>query len=323
MMICSKHKQNGLSLVELMIAVTLGLLLTGAVVSFFTQTKRSYLENDNYSRMQENARFAMDILAQDLMHAGFLGEATATSDVTIISSPAPNAPATCSTLALTWYDFVSVEDAINYSHDLSDSDVATNYSNCLASTDVKDSDNNILFITRTFSVPVGSTVTNSVYIRSNGVNSILYQKGVTSDPSFTGNDWLFQPVIYYIDDDNILSRKYLNYTSATPSITSEPLVSGIEYFHIEFGIDTDLDGAPNYYYSPASGASTDATLNNAVTARIFVLARTPDEDFNYSDGKTYTMGGKSLSSYNDHFHRRVYTTTVALKNLRNQLLATQ
>ena len=67
-------KQSGLTLVELMIAMVLALFIIGAVISVFMQTKNSTRVNETVGRIQENGRFALRLLAEDLKHAGFFGK---------------------------------------------------------------------------------------------------------------------------------------------------------------------------------------------------------------------------------------------------------
>ena len=69
----SKHKQRGLSLVEIMIAMLISLFLLGGVIQVYSSTRITYRTNEGLSRLQENARFVFDRIAADLSAAGFLG----------------------------------------------------------------------------------------------------------------------------------------------------------------------------------------------------------------------------------------------------------
>jgi type IV pilus assembly protein PilW len=71
----SQHlsSQAGLSLVELMVAMTISLFLLAGVVQIFLGSKQSYRVNDGLSRLQENARYAFDRIAQDLNAGGYMG----------------------------------------------------------------------------------------------------------------------------------------------------------------------------------------------------------------------------------------------------------
>jgi len=69
----SRRFQRGLSLVELMIALVLGLLLTTGVISIFISSKQSYAQQDAQAQIQENVRFALEMIARDLRMAGYGG----------------------------------------------------------------------------------------------------------------------------------------------------------------------------------------------------------------------------------------------------------
>jgi len=64
-----KH-QGGLTLVEIMVAITLSLLLLAGVMQIFISSKASYNLQNGIGRLQENARFATDILADSIGMAG-------------------------------------------------------------------------------------------------------------------------------------------------------------------------------------------------------------------------------------------------------------
>ncbi|WP_295467938.1 PilW family protein [uncultured Pseudomonas sp.] len=70
----SAKAQRGLSIIELMIALLLGLLLMGGVLQLFLSSKRTYLTNAALSQVQESGRFALEFLAYDLRNAGYRGE---------------------------------------------------------------------------------------------------------------------------------------------------------------------------------------------------------------------------------------------------------
>ncbi len=65
------HRQSGLTLIELMIAIALSLLVLAAILQLFIGTKQSYNLQEGMARMQENGRYAVDLLAQDIGMAGF------------------------------------------------------------------------------------------------------------------------------------------------------------------------------------------------------------------------------------------------------------
>jgi type IV pilus assembly protein PilW len=66
-------RQQGMTLVEILIAMLLGAFLLGGVVQIFSDTKQSYRMQEGLSRLQENGRFALEFISQDLRMAGFFG----------------------------------------------------------------------------------------------------------------------------------------------------------------------------------------------------------------------------------------------------------
>ncbi|MDO6452961.1 PilW family protein [Neptunomonas phycophila] len=66
-----KQSQAGFSLIELMVALVLGLVLMGAVVNSFLSSSQTYRVQEALSRSQESARFALEIIGQELRMAGF------------------------------------------------------------------------------------------------------------------------------------------------------------------------------------------------------------------------------------------------------------
>jgi type IV pilus assembly protein PilW len=73
MFVSPQQKQNGLTLIELLIAMLLGTLMILGATSMFTANKRVYKEVDYQGRLAENARFAMEMIIRDLRMTGFIG----------------------------------------------------------------------------------------------------------------------------------------------------------------------------------------------------------------------------------------------------------
>ena len=72
-MTIKQQKQNGFSLIELMIAMVIGLVLMSGIVSVFASSRKSFDMTQEISSVQESARFAMDALNEDIRLAGFQG----------------------------------------------------------------------------------------------------------------------------------------------------------------------------------------------------------------------------------------------------------
>lgn len=69
----ASYKQTGLSLIELMISITLGLILMAGVVQMFVSSKSVFTTQQSMSRIQETGRLAIEFLSRDIRLAGFYG----------------------------------------------------------------------------------------------------------------------------------------------------------------------------------------------------------------------------------------------------------
>jgi type IV pilus assembly protein PilW len=67
----SYRKQQGLTLIEIMIALLIGAFLLGGVMEIFLNTRQTYRVQDAMSRLQENGRFAMEFMANDIRMADY------------------------------------------------------------------------------------------------------------------------------------------------------------------------------------------------------------------------------------------------------------
>ncbi|MBN1141251.1 MAG: PilW family protein [Deltaproteobacteria bacterium] len=65
--------QAGIGIVELLVALTIGLILMGGIFQVFVGSTTTYSFTEDLSRLQENGRFALHILKREVREAGFLG----------------------------------------------------------------------------------------------------------------------------------------------------------------------------------------------------------------------------------------------------------
>ncbi len=69
--IAHKHGVNsGLTLIELLVALVLGIFLIGGILSVYSSTQQSFRATENLARMQESSRFAFEQMARELREAG-------------------------------------------------------------------------------------------------------------------------------------------------------------------------------------------------------------------------------------------------------------
>ena len=68
-----RNRLAGLSLIELLVAIALGGLLMGGAISLFVNNRATYEVTNDMARLQENARFTLQLLTQDIRMAGYTG----------------------------------------------------------------------------------------------------------------------------------------------------------------------------------------------------------------------------------------------------------
>ncbi len=338
-------KQKGLTLVELMIAVTLGVFITGSIIQLFINSKQSYRVQENLSRLQENARFAISFLNHDIRMAGNMGCVASTriltntlNDTSSFNynfssaiqgfestgadtwSPALDASITA---PLTGHDVLTVRGVLGQGVDITGQ--PTNSTDC--DTDVK------AVVAQTANLKISNTASfasDDIVIAANCDNAVIFQisqlssgsevihaEGVNPAPGnastdlgacYAGKGELFK----------LISRTY--YIRTNPSgihslyrkdgvSSAEELVEGIEDMQVLYGEDTDNDHTPNYYVSANSSA---LNMDNVVSIRISLLATTIDDNL-ATVAVPYTIFGNSTTP-TDHRIRRVFTTTIALRN---------
>jgi type IV pilus assembly protein PilW len=310
-----------------MIALVLGLLLSGALVSVYTENRRSFSNDENMMRMQDDARQAVRELVNDLSMAGFWSDLIMP---TLIIPDGSLAVATDCGPAGTanWIYQTSVpgttnSQAITALDNATAADASGNFS-CISGAEFQPG-TDVVAVKRVFGARVepADIAVNTVYLRTNGSLGLLYLEPEDAPPAVSVpvpfSEWEYHPSIYYIrnfavtagDGIPTLCRKILDYTGGAPTMTDECLAQGIEDLQIEYGVDTDADGVPNSYVDDP----TIAELQASVTARVFVLARTADPDIRYTNQKTYQIGNAPAVTPADNFHRRVYSVTVGLRNV--------
>ncbi len=306
----SYRRGAGFSLIELMIAMTLGLILIAGMTSVVVNSSRSHAELDKSSRQVENGRYAIQALREDIRHAGYYGEFT--------RPVAPAAmPAACATTLADLRDGMGIPVQ-------GFAGAAATPVPCLpgyvANTD-------ILVIRRasTSIIDAADLDATDIYLQSS-MGSMVLDTGadptvfnLTKRDGFTAGDIRkYLVLIYYIrgcsicdgDGDGIptLSRAEFvggNFNSVLP------IAEGIENIQLRYGIDDSLNGAPDRFEILPTNV-TD--WSNVVTVEANLLARNVEQTPGYEDNKSYTLGNVEVGAANDAFKRHVFTAMTRVVN---------
>lgn len=268
-------KQRGLSIVELLVAVVIGMLLLTGVIQVFFASKQTYSSNEAASRLQENGRFALEFIAQSARHAGYVEPANTTA-----SKPAPiaapgaaacNTPQVCS------------------------GDGAGNASDTVG----------FIFQPRLLEGSVRRDCLGSVVGNAGNTDLIINQFVIIpADPTDPTDHSALGCRSWNIDDNGWV-------TGATPA----PLIDGIDALQIQYGLSSnssDLNSA-NQYVS-ADRVTALNKWNDVAAIRIAVLANSVERTSPPTPARAYVLLDAAPIVLDDGKARQVFTTTIKLRN---------
>ena len=315
-----------MSLIELMVAITIGLLLLAGVIQVFASTKQTYRVHEGLSRVQESGRFAMEFLTRDLRMAGFFGCTRSTNSLT---------------------------NHLNFDFDSNGDGTDDSYSEALffnnggiegTDDDVGSINNSDRIVIRSvfgagLSVASPFGPTSSANIKTSTSNGLSQGDIVivsdcqqadmfqitNANPSTSGTlvhntgtgtpGNATQPLSkIYIDDAQIYRTQTLVYTIANgtdgqPALfrNGAELVSGINSMQVLYGEDTDASGTANYYV-----IANNVDMENVVSVQISLLVQS-DSDNIATSVQSYTFNGATSTTTDNRLYQ-VFTSTITLRN---------
>lgn len=331
---CARQRQAGLSLIELMIAITIGLLLVAGVTALISQQSSSRSELDKSGRQIENGRYALTLLEDDIQHAGFYGQyGLPFTALTALPDP-------CS-LVLTDIDASLAMPIQGYA---SPSTVPSPLSACLPDANHL-ANTDILVIRRLEAddvLPTSATaVAGQVYVQTTPVTKLTASGPDTNPTKFAllKKDAVtraelrkFVEHIYFISPCNVfatgatscsasadggkpvptLKRLEMTTVANATEFNLVPLVDGIENMHFDYGVDAVGAGTPSL---PFVSTPAIADWPNVMDVQVNLLARNVDKTAGYSDGRTFNLGlSGSVGPFTDGYKRHVYTANVRAIN---------
>lgn len=83
--ILKKQRSSGFSIVELMVAILIGLIILAGVIQVVITSKTTFIGQEEMSFIQENARYAVDLIGKDVQSAGYWGCAGANAKVAVVA----------------------------------------------------------------------------------------------------------------------------------------------------------------------------------------------------------------------------------------------
>jgi type IV pilus assembly protein PilW len=259
-MLQTRPNCKGFNLVEIMVAIAIGLLLMLALTTLFVNITSTNKEMANTNSQIENARFSMQVLEADVQHAGFWGDYLPEfEDLTMTSAPADapfDVPSVCLDYSTTNWDQAYKINLLGIpvqTYDAVPTGCEAIVVNKKANTDVL-----VLRHAETCLPGVGNCeadIAGRLYFQSSlcdsdphpyvldTTNFVLRKKDCTA----LADKRRFISNIYYIRDyaqtagDGIptLVRSQFDVSGGVPAHqTPQALVEGVEGFRVELGVDS-------------------------------------------------------------------------------------
>lgn len=335
--------QRGLSLIELMVAMAIGLVLLATLASLYASNSKTHNEFSKTSAQVENGRFAIQSIEQDIAQSGFYGRASL-----VASSPNYIDPDPCATTqALLGFSASPLT--------LPNGVVGLVYGavvpSCLSGYNV--APNSEILIVRYASGDTSASVdTTNYFVQlsqcSQDTTPLAFDKAASAFTLQTlacngtkAEMRKYVERIYFLStcdtctpSDNIPTLKVAELSAGKLSVSS--LVQGIQDIHYSYGIDRDQNGSPDCYVddptidNTANCSTISPTYSwvnpvtnwyNVTAVRVSVLARNVDPTVGWTDTRSYSVGrtvvdgGSTVDGpYNDTYKRHVYTTLARVWN---------
>lgn len=348
----SLSRSHGFSLVELMVALTLGLFVLAGMGLTLSNSTRSRTELDRALQQIENGRYAMEIIAQDLRHAGYYGRYV--GDLTV-----PGAlPGPCAV------DLPGLKDGMGLPVQGYDSPatVPPEMAGCLDGNNfVPGTD--ILVVRRAQTsdpIAIAAVAAGEIYLQTTAypggpkfvlgsgsapaVFTLQEKKDDHSGTVIPAGLVPYSVHIYFLspcdvpagggptctgagDDEGrpipTLKRLELSGDGAGTTIMRlVPLVEGVQNLQIDYGIDIPMvgsstgDGAPDTY---VTAPVTPAEWANVVSVQLNLLAINTEQTAAHTDTKRYNLGLAGMfGPFNDSFKRHAYSAVVRVNNVSGQ-----
>lgn len=333
------RRQLGLTLVELMVGMTLGLVLVAGLVTWFVNSSISSSELDKSIRQYENGRFAVELLVEDINHAGFFADV-----LSVAGEPDYVSASVCET-AVANLGWRPAQGASAATAPMPVTGLSSGDLDAMACIPNHKANTPGIAIRRldTRSPTPDVAVAGTVYVQSShcASSTATFVIAAAQDPpngvfALQNHDCATPaPLrrhlsrVYYlascnecgIDTTPTLKRAEL----ANGVVTITPLVEGVEDIAFEYGFDTaklgdetQFDGIPDEYRLGLSGTvgANNNDWRNVVAVRTYLLTRAIERTPGYADSRIFSMGlAGTRGAFTDGFKRRSYVITARLHNV--------
>jgi type IV pilus assembly protein PilW len=285
---------RGVSLIELLVAVTIGGLLIFGATKVYVDSRATYEVNETAARLQETARYALSVIEPDIRMSNYLG--LMKGGHVVVGKAAQTAATTG----------VAQTCGNNFAHDVERNLEAgdNGYSlGCAAFGAGAVGSSDTITVRRAAVIPsIGTTGRLRICSTRTGAWLVTDSSGCTAPPNGQVNDLLVNT--YYVDRDSThraglpsLRRRPLGTVAGAPGfMADEEIIPGIEDMQVQFGIDLQpRDGTAQRYINPNElGALT--LEDQIVAVRIWLLVRAENPEVGFRDNRTYQYGDRATAT---------------------------
>lgn len=307
----------GMTLVELMVAMTVGMLIVIGLSAAFVASSASRQDVERSADVIENGRYGMDVLAREISQAGFYGSLVSPTGVANVLCPA-GAPAAVVTswsgslaVAVQGINNAEADPACLARKAGTDAIFVQRSSTCAlgeAGCEAENNANAYLQVSE-----CGTEYNVSPAVLDIGSSATFTLRGRTCNAAIFAEKRRLVRRIYYVSTDDVLSYINLELAGATAPIA---LVENIEQLQLEYGVDSDDDGTVDSF------SSTPGDWSKVIGVRAWVLARSATPSKNSAEAVTYTMGDTTVAipAAASNLKRRVHSSYFPLNTpkLRNE-----
>lgn len=325
----SRKRMAGLTLVELMVAMTIGLMLLSGISYLFLGARQTFRTTENLSRIQENARYALEVMARDIRMAGYVGCGNM-RNVTLNTIANPPIPPLLTTNALTGSDWpgatvsnfsgtgvnrvagdsLSVMGAFGGGVPLAGNLVPSNANVQLVDNRYGFAVNDVLVVTNC----VNADMFRATNVSSSGSITTIAHSNSTNTGNrigaYGGDAFAFKVEQYsYFIGANPTGRRSLYKTSLTEG--TRELIEDVWDMQIVYGVDTVGDNAVDQYMD-ATAVALAGRWPDVLTVQLqFLLASA--EDGITAAAQVYTFNGTATTA-GDRRMYQVFTSTIGVRN---------
>ncbi|MDP6673857.1 MAG: PilW family protein [Gammaproteobacteria bacterium] len=316
------RRQHGMTLIETMVAMTISSVLILGSIQMHAQARSSYRTTESVARMQENLRFSIDILDEDVRLAGYWGKSSSANaelrngETVTVTCNGTNSTAWVLDTEVPNNNLINPISALQQESDLP-------IANCRGTNPRINSD--VLIVRHATTDQAVVARAGVIQIQTNGRLGAFFDNGIPpEDAKVNGQIFDLAFSAYYVSneskyDSNLPSLRRLSLVNN--QLENQEIIPGVENLQVQFGIDRTGDGTIDMYING------DAVLDGdtIISTRLWLLVRSEQNEAGqgYFDAREYLTPDAGLpvidpkndtANYPPTSRRTALSRTIVMRN---------